>query len=75
MKSSGKKKFCKEEKIKILGGELLQKSVTRNGKRYNCGIAKDKDGYFACTHRARTKSYLSKKDIPIRELKRIESTG
>ncbi|MGG1598046.1 hypothetical protein [Paenibacillus naphthalenovorans] len=55
--------------------EPLQRSITRNGKRYNVGISKDKDGYYAHTHRARSKSYPSKKDIPVSVLKFIESTG
>ena len=60
---------------KKLYPEIIAKSITRDGKRYDVGIAKDKDGYYAMTHRARTKSYPSKKDIPIKDLKFIESTG
>ena len=57
------------------GVKVLQKSITRDGTRYNCGIMKDKDGFFALTHRARSKSYPSKKDIPVKDLKFIQSTG
>lgn len=53
----------------------LQKSLTKNGKKYGVGIGKDDDGYFAHTHRARSKSYPSKNDIPIKDLKFIKSTG
>ena len=53
----------------------LQKSITKNGRRYYVGIGKDKDGYYAFTHRARSKSYQRKQDIPARVLKFIESTG
>jgi len=65
----------KKKRWKVFGGELVQKTITRNGKKYHCRIGKDKNGYFACTHRARTKSYPSKKDIPINKLRFIESTG
>ena len=57
------------------GVEVIQKTVTKEGKKYQCGIAKDKDGYFATTHRARSKSYQSKRDIPHSVLKFIASTG
>ena len=62
-------------KKKFQGGELLQRTITREGTRYNCGIGKDKGGYFACTHRARSDSYPSKKAIPKKALKWIEGTG
>lgn len=55
--------------------EPLQRSLTKNNVKYNIGIAQDKDGYFAYTHRARSKSYPKKQDIPIKILKFIESTG
>ena len=57
------------------GVEIIQKTITKDGKKYNCGIGKDDNGYFATTHRARSKSYENKKDIPASVLKRIESTG
>jgi len=56
-------------------GELIQKSITKNGKRYKVGISKDKNGYYAHTHRARSKSYPNKKDIPEKVLKWIQSTS
>lgn len=39
----------------------LQKSISKDGKKYGVGIGKDDDGYFAHTHRARSKSYRVKK--------------
>ncbi|CUU45549.1 hypothetical protein [Clostridium beijerinckii] len=53
----------------------LQKSISKGGKKYNVGVGKDDDGYFVHTHRARSKSYKNKSDIPIKDLKFIESTG
>lgn len=53
----------------------LKHGLTRDGKRYGVSIAKDKDGYFCYTHRARSKSYPSIKDIPKSALKFIDSTG
>lgn len=55
--------------------QIIQKSITKNGKRYNVGISKDRNGYYAHTHRARSKSYSSKDKIPTSVLKFIESTG
>jgi hypothetical protein len=70
----GVKKVAKKAR-KPTKNEPLQRSITKNGKRYNVGISKDKNGYYAHTHRARSKSYPSKKDIPVSVLKFIESTG
>ena len=61
--------------MQVCGVEVIQKTITKDGKTYQCGIGQDKDGYYATTHRARSKSYKSKKDIPASVLKRIESTG
>jgi len=55
--------------------EEVQKSITKDGKRYQVGIGKDDNGYFAYTHRARSKSYTTKKGIPHKDLKFIQSTG
>jgi hypothetical protein len=55
--------------------EQVSKTITKNAKRYGCSIGKDDNGYFAYTHRARSKSYPSKADIPASVLKFIESTG
>ena len=48
---------------------------TKDGKRYGVSIGKDKDGFFAYTHRARSKSYPTKEQIPASVLKRIDATG
>lgn len=48
---------------------------TKDGKRYGVSIGRDKDGYYAYTHRSRSKSYPSKDKIPASVLKRIDSTG
>lgn len=53
----------------------LQRSITKNGVRYQVGISKDRNGYYAHTHRARSKSYPDKKSIPASVLRWIESTG
>lgn len=53
----------------------LAKSITKNGKKYQVGIGKDDDGWFAHTHRARSKSYPTKSDIPVKDLEFIKSTG
>ena len=53
----------------------VQDYLTKNGKRYGVSIYQDDNGFYACTHRARSKSYSDKKDIPISVLKFIESTG
>ena len=54
---------------------IIQTSVTRNGKKYNVRIAKDKNGYYACALRVRTKSYPRIEDIPISSIKRVERIG
>jgi hypothetical protein len=35
----------------------------------------DKNGYFIHTHRARSKSYEKSSDIPLKDIKFIDSTG
>lgn len=55
--------------------EHIQMFITKKGKRYGVSISKDKNGYFAHTHRARSKSYPKKSDIPASVLKKVESTG
>lgn len=40
-----------------------------------CTFAKDKDGYYCCTHRARSKSYPSISDIPRSAVDFISSTS
>jgi len=55
--------------------EVLQKTITKDGTKYNCGVGQDKDGFYATTHRMRSASYEKKSDIPHSVLKRIASTG
>jgi hypothetical protein len=55
--------------------KVLQRSIKKDGIKYGVTIAKDEDGYFATTHRSRSKSYPTKSGIPKTVLKRIESTG
>jgi len=40
-----------------------------------CSFAKDDDGYYCYTHRARSESYKSLSDIPQDKVKFIESTS
>jgi hypothetical protein len=54
---------------------IIQTSVTRNGKKYNVRICKDKNGYYASALRSRTKSYPRIEDIPISSIKRVERIG
>ena len=42
---------------------------------YKCSIAKDNQGYYAYTHRARSKSYETLDKLPKSKVKFIESTG
>jgi hypothetical protein len=55
--------------------EEVSRTITKNGKTYGCSCGKDKEGYFAYTHRARSKSYETLQKIPIKTLKFIDSTG
>lgn len=71
MKKAKKKQSQKFDIIKkwvscsSIGGE--------KGDGYSVG--KDKDGYFAFTHRARSKSYPTEKDIPVKDRLFIGSTA
>lgn len=53
----------------------VSRTITKNGVKYGCSVGKDKDGYFAYTHRARSKSYDTPQKIPVKVLKFIDSTG
>lgn len=55
--------------------KLASTGYTRDGIHYGVSISKDKDGYYAHTHRARSKSYPSVEAIPASKLKFIDSTG
>lgn len=45
------------------------------GKSKACSIAKDKDGYYVRTHRARSKSYKNIEDIPKKDVDFVRSTS
>jgi hypothetical protein len=47
----------------------------KGGKFRGVSVGRDRDGFFITTHRARSKSYLSIKDIPQKTIRFIESTG
>lgn len=47
----------------------------RFGEDLECSFAKDKDGYYCYTHRARSKSYQTIKKIPRGKVEYIGSTG
>lgn len=55
--------------------ENVEKSPRNKKLADECSIGKDEDGYFAYTHRARTKSYPKQDDIPKTRIKFINSTG
>ena len=46
-----------------------------SGRYDGVSIGRDDDGYFACTHRARSESYSSPDRIPLSKIKWIRSTG
>ena len=46
-----------------------------SGRYSGVSIGRDEDGYFACTHRARSESYPSPGAIPTSKIKWIRSTG
>jgi len=45
------------------------------GSDVECSFAKDKNGYFCYTHRARSESYENVNKIPKSKVEFIESTG
>jgi hypothetical protein len=45
------------------------------GDGLECSFAKDKDGYYCYTHRARSRSYGKISDIPKSDVEFIGSTG
>ena len=55
---------------------LNEFTTPRTSGRYRgTSIGKDKNGFFVKTHRARSKSYNSLKEIPDNDIKWIKSTG
>ncbi len=51
------------------------KSEWNTPKWDGVSLGRDKDGYFCYTHRARSKSYESPQQIPIKKVEFVESTG
>ena len=47
----------------------------RSGRYAGVSVGRDREGFFAMTHRARSKSYPAASEIPKKVLKFIESTG
>ena len=45
------------------------------GEGDGCSLGKDKDGFYAYTHRARCKSYPSPSQIPLDRIKFVASTA
>lgn len=50
-------------------------SPRHSGRYRGISIGRDKDGFFAATHRARSKSFSNPQAIPDKSIKFIESTG
>ena len=72
--------FTDEERIRLASKkEYLDKEERELVKELfgnvGCTFAKDKDGYYCFTHRARSESYSSLEEIPEDEVDWIESTG
>ena len=66
-------KLVKKRITDLRVGEM---TYCRHGGRYDgVSIGLDEDGYFACTHRARSESYLNSRQIPLSKIKWIRSTG
>ena len=64
----------KSDKIPLTTKERAQVK-SRFGDNLECSFFKDDDGYYCCTHRARSKSYQSIGKIPKSEVEFIGSTG
>jgi len=67
-------KIAKQEK-EYLTPQERQQVKERFGDNLECSFAKDKDGYYCYTHRARSESYPSIDKIPQSEVEFIGSTG
>ena len=70
-----KKNWYKKSKKEYLTKEERDEVKNLFGNNLECSFAKDKDGYYCHTHRARSKSYNKIKDIPKSEVEFIGSTG
>jgi len=68
------KKDKKEDK-EPLDSKEREEIKRRFGEDLECSFAKDKDGYFCYTHRARSDSYPTIAKIPRSKVEFIGSTG
>lgn len=66
-----KKKSTKKHTVVSKPKEFLEKTSKAKGVT----LAKDSDGFFCYTHRARSKSYKTIKAIPKSVIEFIESSG
>jgi len=66
-------KLAKDKEI--LTSDEREQVKSRFGEDLECSVAKDEDGYFCYTHRARSDSYESIGKIPKSVVEFIESTG
>lgn len=63
---------------KVSGRVPVAKSkafLSKTPKAIGVSLAKDKDGFFVYTHRARSKSYKTQEAIPKSVIEKIETTG
>ena len=67
-------KQSKKDK-EYLSSEEREEVANLFGENLECSFAKDKDGYYCTTHRARSKSYKQLKDIPKSVVDEIGETG
>ena len=67
-------KTAMTKRIPVTGKEY-EEFRAKHGKNSGVSLARDKDGFYVYTHRARSKSYPSPGAIPKDRVKFIESTG
>jgi hypothetical protein len=72
---NSKRNWYKKSQKEYLTQEERDEVKNLFGNNLECSFAKDKDGYYCHTHRARSKSYKKIKDIPKSEVEYIGSTG
>jgi hypothetical protein len=67
--------YSGKENWKALTPEERKQVKEKFGNDLECSFAKDEDGYFCYTHRARSDSYESVDKIPKSKVEFIEGTG
>ena len=55
--------------------QQLEERFNKKMSEFQCSFAKDKDGYYAYTHRCRSDSYPSVVKIPKDRVEFVESTS